>query len=82
MMDGWWTMVEKTTTTASEYRIGRDGDRDLTFTGKLIGTGKGGSGGTSGYPCDWNRGVTVRIYRTTGGKYVVAWDHWSQWQGE
>lgn len=71
-----------TTTTTKKYRIERDGDRPLRFNGVKIGEGESGSGGTSGYECDWNRGVKVSIYRTTGGNYIVRRYYWSQWQGE
>jgi hypothetical protein len=64
------------------YTIKRDGDRPLSFRGQRIGEGNHGSGGSSGYECDWNRGVRVRIYRRAVGGYVVTWYHWSQWQGE
>ena len=64
------------------WRIPRDGDRDLRFRGVLLGEGEHGTGGTSGYKCDWTRGVSVRIYRTDGGKYVHRVKWWSLWQGE
>lgn len=64
------------------HRIVRDGDRDISFRGWLLGEGESGSGGTSGYRCDWTRGVTVKIYLTTGGNYVVSKSFWSRWQGE
>jgi hypothetical protein len=64
------------------YTVRRDGDRPLRFHGMLLGEGEHGTGGTSGYKCDWNRGVRVRIYRRKAGGYVVTWAHWSQWQGE
>lgn len=69
-------------TDTERYRIERDGDRDLEFTGSLLGEGSHGTGGNSGYSCDWNRGTTVRIYRTEGGHYICAVRQWSQWQGE
>ena len=65
-----------------DHRLERDGDRPLAFRGEIIGEGESGSGGTSGYPCDWNRGVTVRIYRRPRAGYVVGWRSWSCWQGE
>lgn len=64
------------------YRVERDGDRDLAFRGWRIGEGSDGSGGTSGYAHDWNRGTDVRIYVTTGGNYVIYKRYWSCWQGE
>ena len=64
------------------YHIYRDGARDLRFCGQILGEGSYGTGGNSGYQCDWNRGVDVRIYRTVRGKYVMKVYRWSQWQGE
>lgn len=66
----------------SEYRIPRDGDRDLSFEGKLLGEGSHGTGGNSGFVKDWTRGTDVEIYRTKGGSYVVSVRQWSRWQGE
>ena len=66
---------------AKRYTLTRDGDRDLTFTGWRVGEGEHGSGGTSGYECDWNRGVKVRIYLTRGGRAVVSRRHWARGQG-
>jgi hypothetical protein len=60
--------------------IKRDGDRDLAFTGWLIGLGKHGTGG-SGYECDWTQGTETGIYLTTGGNLVVRIHRWSRWQG-
>lgn len=65
------------------WTLERDGDRPLRFRGEQLGEGESGSGGTSGYRCDWNRGVKVRIFRlASGGGYVVARSYWSHWQGE
>lgn len=64
------------------YTVTRDGDLDLTFTGRLVGSGEHGSGGTSGYACDWNRGTKVCLYLTAAGHVVTAVHYWSQWQGE
>lgn len=64
------------------HRVTRDGARDLSFRGWLIGQGDHGSGGNSGYACDWNRGVHVYIYLTTGGNLITMVDRWSCWQGE
>ncbi|NOX54289.1 MAG: hypothetical protein GXP27_07570 [Planctomycetes bacterium] len=64
------------------YTVRRDGDRDLEFTGVELGSGSMGTGGTSGYACDFDRGTEVSIYRTTGGRYVAAVRQWSRWEGE
>lgn len=65
-----------------QHRVTRDDARDLAFDGWPLGEGHHGSGGTSGYECDWTRGVRVRIYLTTGGRLVTAVHRWSRWQGE
>lgn len=72
----------KTQSPIKRWTIQRDGNRPLCFIGERIGEGEHGSGGTSGYPCDWSRGCTVRIYRRKAGGYVVTRYYWSQWQGE
>lgn len=64
------------------WTIQRDGDRPLRFKGERIGEGEHGTGGNSGYRCDWNRGVKVHIYRREAGGYVVVRNYWSHWQGE
>lgn len=46
------------------YRIQRDGDVDLQFTGRQIGFG-------SSQESESRRWFEVRIYDTSGGKYVV-----------
>ncbi len=60
----------------------REGHRDLCFKGWKLGVGENGSGGNSGYRCDWTRGVRVGIYLTVGGKFVLCRNYWSNWQGE
>jgi hypothetical protein len=61
--------------------LARTGDRPLRGRMKCIGAGESGSGG-SGMPCDWHRGVDVRIYRREKGGYAWSRRYWSQWQGE
>lgn len=65
-----------------EFRVLRDGDRDLRFTGWLLGEGEHGTGGNSGFRKDWTRGIVVQIYLTTGRRIVVGARRWSRWQGE
>ena len=67
-------MTQDSEQTMKEITIRRDGDRDLEFEGVELGSGsmKTGTG----------RGTDVHIYRTTGGRYVVAVRAWTQWQGE
>jgi len=46
------------------YRVPRTGDRDIVFTGKLIGTGNHHAGYDSHYE--------ARIFATEGGKFVAT----------
>ena len=64
------------------HRVVRDGDRDLVFTGRLVGEGSHGTGGNSGYRKDWTRGTDVRVYLTDKGLVVTTVHQWSRWQGE
>ena len=50
---------------AENFRIPRDGDVDLAFTGDLIGFGTSEELGR-------DRWFEVRIYKTEGGTYVAA----------
>lgn len=65
-----------------DHRIERDGNLDLSFCGVLIGSGRNGSGGNSGYQADWTRGVEVEIYLTRAGNLITYRRYWSKWQGE
>jgi len=65
-----------------QFVVERDGNRDLEFSGVVLGTGSFGTGGTSGFPGDWTRGTSVDIYRTVGGRYVVGVKQWSCYEGE
>jgi hypothetical protein len=67
---------------AKPHRIDRDNARALLFRGWQVATGESGSGGNSGFRCDWTRGVNVTVYLTTGGNWIVARRYWSNWQGE
>lgn len=66
----------------AEIRVTRDDDRDFAFLGWLIGEGEDGTGGTSGYDCDWNRGRKFRIFLTDRGRIITRVKRWSCWQGE
>lgn len=61
-------------------RVVRDGELDLVFDGWLLGTGRQGTGGW--HPCDWTRGIEVRIWLTAGGSIVTGLHRWSRWPGE
>ena len=62
------------------YRVERDGNLDLVFTGEKIGEGSYGTGGE--HSGDWTRGTDVQIYLTEGGSIVTDVTQWSRWQGE
>jgi len=62
-----------------EHRVERDGDRDLQFAGWMLGEGEHGTGGE--VPSDWTRGITVRVFLTTGGRLITASRRWSRWEG-
>lgn len=64
----------------SGLRVRRDGDRDLTFRGWLLGEGSHGTGSHIQSQCD--RGTMVQVYLTTGGRLVTAVYQWTRWQGE
>lgn len=67
---------------STELSLVRDGDLDLRFRGWRLGAGEHGTGGNSGYSCDWTRGITVEIYITEGGNLIGHLRRWSKWQGE
>ena len=62
----------------AQHEVERDGQRDLRFEGELLAevSDREHSGPKS------NRWTEVRIYRTGGGRYVVATTNRTQWQGE
>lgn len=62
------------------HTVTRDGDLDLTFTGRKVGEGSHGHPGD--YPHDWNRGTNVTLYLTESRRIVTAVRQWSKWQGE
>ena len=63
---------------SKRFKVSRDGDKDLSFTGVLI-----SSSSDFEYQGPQNsRWSEIRIYRTDSGKYVVAQVYRTQWQGE
>ena len=62
-----------------EYRIKRDGGKDLVFRGERVGEGDQGGPGER---CNWNRGTDVAIYVTESGRVVTSVTQWSQWEDE
>lgn len=61
-----------------DHRAKRDGDRDLAFSGWLLGKAEHGSGGTG--PKEWTRGTEVWVYLTTGRRIVTAVRQWKRGQ--
>lgn len=60
------------------FRLRRDGDTPLVFRGEAI-----AESDTREHQGDGqNRWHQVTIYRTAGGRYVVAVEYHTQWQGE
>jgi hypothetical protein len=65
-------------TEMQEYRLRRDGDAPLVFRGEQIATADTREVQGDGQ----NRWHEVEIYRTAGGRHVVAIEYHTQWQGE
>ena len=65
-------------TNSKHFTVTRDGKKDLSFTGVLI-----GSGSDHEHQGPQNtRWSEIDMYRTDSGKYVVAQVYRTQWQGE
>ena len=59
----------------TNYKIRRDGERALAFTGRIIGQADDKDHNST-------RWTTVTIYRTASGMVVVEVEDRTQWQGE
>ena len=57
------------------YKIRRDGERALAFSGRIIGSADDKDHNST-------RWTTVTIYRTASGRVVVKVEYRTQWQGE
>ena len=57
------------------YKIRRDGERALAFSGRIIGQADDKNHNST-------RWTTVTIYRTASGRIVVEVEDRTQWQGE
>lgn len=70
--------------TRTQYRLARDGDRDLTVTGwRLAAEDDKRSRAGRGQPAsDATRWTEVALYLTEGGRLVCARSHYTCWQGE
>lgn len=60
------------------FTLTRTGDRPLQFTGEIIAE----AGGRLHAGQEQNRWHEIRVYRTVGGKYVLAVEYCTCWQGE
>ena len=61
------------------YRITRDEALDLALDGWCIATGRCGD---RALVHDWTRWTVVNLYLTTSGKFVVAVQRHSKWEGQ
>lgn len=61
-----------------EYTLTRTGGRPLKFNGEVV--AEAGSSWFMGK--DQNRWHEITIYKTVGGKYVLAVAYFTRWQGE
>ena len=59
----------------TNYKIRRDGERALAFSGRIIGQADDKDHNST-------RWTTVTIYRTASGRIVVEVEDRTQWQGE
>ena len=59
----------------TSYKIRRDGERALAFSGRIIGIADNKDHNST-------RWTTVTIYRTASGRIVVEVEDRTQWQGE
>lgn len=64
----------------AEFRVVRDDERDLAFSGWKIGSGCDGTGGRD--PSDWTRRADVTVYATVTGRVVTAVERTTRWEGE
>lgn len=62
-----------------EYRLTRDDALDLVMDGWCIATGRCGD---RPFELDWTRWTVVNLYLTTSGKFVVAVQRHSKWEGQ
>ena len=60
-----------------DYTLKRDGQRPLAFDGTLIAESR-----WHDYAHAPTRWYDLSVSQTTSGRYVVAWEYRSQWQGE
>ena len=61
-----------------QYKLTRDGDAPLSFTGEQIATATTREQQGDGQ----NRWHEVAVYQTAGGKYIIEIQFCTQWQGE
>lgn len=55
----------------ADFVVGREKEKDLAFSGWIVGTGSVGWGPSKrSPPSEWTRSTDVRIYLTAGGKWI------------
>lgn len=69
------------TADVQEFRLHRDGERDIVFSGALLGEGQILGGQRREGDADWwyERGTVVSIYLTTSARFVVHVNRWTEW---
>jgi hypothetical protein len=67
----------------TKFTIERDNDRDLNFTGEIIGSASSSpNNASSNYSRETGRWSELNLYKTAGGKFVAQSIGRTQWQGE
>ena len=66
-------------TKVRSHRITRDDALDLLFDGWEVAQGRCGD---RAYEQDWTRWTVVTLYVTTSGRFVVAIERHSKWEGQ
>lgn len=69
--------------TTQQFRIPRDGEPDIKFSGELIvGVSTSPDTARSDYSGSTGRWTELNLYKTRGGKWICARIEHTQWQGE
>lgn len=65
-----------------KFKVKRDGERDLSFTGELIATAETSpNNARSDYSGSVGQWTELELYRTAAGKYICSRAEKTQWQG-
>lgn len=75
--------TDKETDEMTKKELKRDNDRNLVFTGELIGSASSSPNNAhSNYSRETGRWTELNLYKTAGGKFVCHSIGRTQWQGE